>query len=129
MTRNRKLLLNQRHQSEATLLRNVTDYLAYYTHIKTIRISDRYNKGYSDLFICADGRFVASELKADKGVASPHQKLFIKDISRAGAVGGICWSIQEVLDLINKAMYCSCDKEYPAVFCPHCGRRHPGAPL
>jgi len=96
--------------------------------IKVIRIVDRYTKGYSDLFICARGRFVVAELKDDTGTATPHQELFIEEMEAAGATGGICRTVKEVSDLIDKALYCNCDGEhYKAEFewityCPECGK-------
>ena len=96
--------------------------------IKVIRIVDRYTKGYSDLFICARGRFIVAELKDDTGTATPHQELFIEEMVAAGATGGICRTIQDVSDLIDKALYCNCGGEhYKAEFewityCPECGK-------
>lgn len=74
------------------------------------------------MFICSHGRFIAAELKADKGVITPHQELFIDEVKRVGAVGGICYTIQDTIDLINEATYCSCSKTSAANYCPHCGR-------
>lgn len=71
--------------------------------IKVIRIGDRYHRGYSDLFICAHGRFIVAELKDDTGTASPHQEKFIEDIQNAGGVGGVCRSLRDIYDLIIKA--------------------------
>ncbi len=78
-----------------------------------MRIVDRYTKGYSDLFICARGRFVVAELKDNTGTATPHQELFIEDVIACGGIGGVCRSIKDVSDLIDKALYCQC---------PHCGK-------
>lgn len=72
-------------------------------HIKAIRICDRYNKGYSDVFICVNGVLVLAELKDDTGKASPHQLMFIEEMRAAGAIGGICRSLQDVSDLIEQA--------------------------
>lgn len=71
--------------------------------IKAIRICDRYNKGYSDVFICVRGAFVVAELKDDTGTPSPHQVQFIDEMRAAGAIGGICRSIKDVADLIDEA--------------------------
>lgn len=45
-----------------------------------------------------------AELKDDTGAASPHQLLFIKEMERAGAIGGICRSVKDVSGLIQKAI-------------------------
>ena len=71
--------------------------------IKASRICDRYNKGYSDVFICVRGIFVVAELKDDTGTPSPHQIQFIDEMRAAGAIGGICRSIKDVADLIEEA--------------------------
>lgn len=68
-----------------------------------LRICDRYAKGYADLFICVNGIFVCAELKDDIGVPSEHQKNFLEAMSNAGAVTGICRSVKEVADLVEKA--------------------------
>ena len=95
-------------KDEATLLRKVKDWLEPQecTGIKLIRVCDRYAKGYSDLFICVHGWFVVAELKDDTGTATPHQKLFIKEMKAAGAVGGVCRSVKDVQDLIEEASRC-----------------------
>lgn len=89
--------------------------------IKVIRIVDRYTKGYSDLFICARGRFVVAELKDDTGTATPHQELFIEEMELAGATGGVCRTVKQVADLIDKAVYCQCGYT-ESKYCPHCGK-------
>lgn len=71
--------------------------------IKVLRICDRYAKGYSDLFICVRGIFVCAELKDDTGKASPHQIQFLEEMKRAGAVCGICRTVQEVATLVDEA--------------------------
>lgn len=97
--------LNRQYSDEATLLSKVTDWLEPQRRdgIKVIRICDRYNKGYSDLFICVRGIFVVAELKDDTGTATPHQELFIKEMKEAGAVGAVCRTVQEVADLVDEA--------------------------
>lgn len=71
--------------------------------IKVIRICDRYNKGYSDLFLCVRGMFVVAELKDDEGTATPHQEEFIKEIQDAGGIGAVCRTVKEVADLVDEA--------------------------
>lgn len=92
-------------EEEATLLRKVTDWLEPQRRdgIKVIRICDRYNKGYSDLFICVRGQFVVAELKDNEGTASPHQEQFIAEMLEAGAIGAVCRTVKEVADLVEEA--------------------------
>ena len=95
----------QMYKEEATLLKKVTEWLAPQQRdgIKVIRISDRYNKGYSDLFLCVRGQFVVIELKDDTGTASPHQELFIAEMLDAGAIGGVCRTVKEVAEYVEEA--------------------------
>lgn len=71
---------------------------------------------------------MVAELKDDTGTATPHQELFIEDMEAAGATGGVCRTVKEVSDLIDKALYCTCGGEhYKAEFewiayCPECGK-------
>lgn len=118
-----KHLLDAIYKDEATLLRKTISWLEPQKRngIKVIRVVDRYSSGYSDLFICARGRFVVAELKDDTGTATPHQELFIEEMVAAGATGGICRTIQDVSDLIDRAVYCSCDGTGDK-YCANCGR-------
>ncbi len=97
--------LDRVYTEEATLLRKVTEYLAPQLRdgIKVLRICDRYHKGYSDLFICVQGFLVVAELKDDTGKPTVHQELFIEEMQQCGAVGGICRTVQDVVDLIEEA--------------------------
>lgn len=113
------------YTDEAALLKAVIRWLEPQQRdgIKVIRVCDRYYKGYSDLFICARGRFVVAELKDDTGTATPHQEIFIKEMIAAGAVGGICRSVKDVADLIEKALYCQCGHTGSLLkYCAYCGK-------
>jgi hypothetical protein len=114
------------YTAEAELLKAVIKWLEPQRRdgIKVIRICDRYAKGYSDLFINARGRFVVAELKDDIGTATPHQEQFIEEMQRCGAIGGICRSVQDVADLIDKALYCTCEHEHNTfdTYCYVCGK-------
>lgn len=93
------------YSDEGTLLKKVTEWLEPQRRdgIKLIRICDRYNKGYSDLFINVRGVFVIAELKDDEGVATPHQEQFIEDMLECGAIGAVCRTVKEVADLVDAA--------------------------
>lgn len=97
---------NKVYTEEAELLKKVKEYFEPQERrgIKLLRISDRYAKGYSDLFFCVRGQFVVAELKDDVGVASPHQEEFIEDMIKCGAIGGVCRTVKEVADLVEEAM-------------------------
>ena len=93
------------YEEEADLLDDVMSWLEPQKRdgIKVIRICDRYNKGYSDIFICVRGMFVIAELKDDTGTASRHQELFIKEMLECGAIGAVCRTVKEVADLVDEA--------------------------
>ena len=104
-TRTAKLPSDRVYKEEADLLKAVKDWLEPQQRdgIKMIRINDRYAKGYSDLFLCVRGQFVVIELKDDIGTASPHQELFIEEMLKAGAIGGVCRTVKEVADYVEEA--------------------------
>lgn len=96
----------RQYTDEATLLRKVIEWLEPQRRdgVKVIRICDRYNKGYSDLFICVRGIFVVAELKDDTGTASPHQVQFVEDIVDCGGIGyHECRSVADVAKLVEEA--------------------------
>ena len=97
--------MHQQYETEAELLSKATAWLRPQESlgVKTLRICDMYHKGYSDLFLCVNGVFVVVELKDNTGKASLHQEVFIKDMINAGAVGGVCRSLQDIANLIERA--------------------------
>lgn len=105
MSTQMKYALSQQYDDEATLQRKIIDWLEPQKRdgIKVLRICDRYAKGYSDLFICVRGIFVVAELKDKTGKPSAHQLLFIDEMKKAGALGGVCRSIEDVDNLVRKA--------------------------
>ena len=100
-----KLPSDHMYQDEGSLLKAVMKWLEPQRRdgIMALKIRDRYAKGYSDLFICVQGVFVVAELKDDTGKASQHQLDFIRDITACGAIGGVCRSVKDVADLVEKA--------------------------
>lgn len=96
---------SQVYSDEATLLRKVMEWLEPQRRerIKAIRVCDRYNKGYADVFICVHGVLVLAELKDDTGTPSQHQKDFLSEMCAAGAIGGVCRSVKDVADLVEQA--------------------------
>jgi len=91
------------YAQEATLTKKVKEWLDTQKDVFYYKASDRYQKGVSDFIICVDGIFVAAELKAAGGIALPHQKLFIKEIQRAGGIGGVCYTLYDVKELVRAA--------------------------
>lgn len=108
MTTKSQSLSNQgkdslRYAQEATLTRKVKEWLDTQEDVTYYKASDRYQKGVSDIIANVGGIFTLIELKADKGVERPHQKLFIKEMTRVGGIGGFCYTVGEVKELVNAA--------------------------
>lgn len=100
-----RLLLDQykRFKAEATLTKNVQDWLSLQSDLYHKKISDNFQKGISDILICVRGFFVACELKADGNTATPHQIKFINSVKKAGGIGGVCYTLNEVIQLVEEA--------------------------
>ena len=105
MKRPGQLPSNHTFKEEATLLSECLKWLAPQERdgVKVLRICDRYQKGYSDLFICVHGTFVVAELKDDEGQPTPHQLQFIQEMMRCGAIGGVCKTVEDVARLVDLA--------------------------
>lgn len=60
-------------------------------------------KGFSDLFGFrkSDGQAVFIEVKIPSGRPSDQQKHFLSAMQKAGAIAGICRSVEEAEDLIR----------------------------
>lgn len=59
-------------------------------------------KGMSDIIGIVEGRFLAIEVKSEKGVLSPDQKSFIMDVNESGGVAFVARSIQDVVTNLTK---------------------------
>lgn len=98
--------LDRQYKEEADLLKAVIKWLEPQRRdgIKVIRVCDRYNKGYSDLFINVRGVFVVAELKDDEGSATPHQIQFVDEMVECGAIGKAeCRTVNDVIELVEEA--------------------------
>lgn len=91
------------YTQEATLTKKVKSWLDTQDDIAYYKASDRYQKGISDIIMNVGGVFVLAELKARDGTESPHQKLFIKEMTRPGGVGGFCYTLHDVKELVRAA--------------------------
>ncbi len=67
--------------------------------IKTI-VTNR--NGCPDIICCFKGRYVALEVKAEKGIVSKLQEHNIKLIKNSGGVAAIVRSVEDVQEIINK---------------------------
>lgn len=106
MIKKKRLPSDHVYSEEADLVAAVKKWLEPQRRdgILMLRICDRYHKGYSDLFICVRGIFVCAELKDDTGTPTPHQIKFIEEMEKVGAICGVCRSVKDVQDLVDKAL-------------------------
>ncbi|MNH28600.1 hypothetical protein D3C79_887780 [compost metagenome] len=104
ITTQAQLLLDQkRYPLEADLTSKVKDWLDLQRDISYWKASDRYTKGVSDIILCVGGWFVGAELKADDGVPSPQQSLFIREMLKVNGIAGVCYTLGEVKALVEEA--------------------------
>lgn len=117
-------LPNGQYTEEAELLADVKDWLDSQRRcgVRYMRVVDRYTRGYSDIIVNAAGRMVVLELKDNIGTATPHQEEFIRDMLSGGATGGVCRTMQEVINYVHTAMYCKCATESSGRYCSTCGK-------
>ena len=89
---------------ESELQARVIDLLEIYTQVIN-REAAATRRGVSDITCCIGGRFVAIELKDDKGTPSPQQLRYLEKVEASGGIGGVCRTIGDVLELLEKATY------------------------
>ena len=89
---------------ESELQARVIELLEIYTRVIN-REAAATRRGVSDITCCIGGRFVAIELKDDKGTPSPQQLRYLEKVEESGGIGGVCRTIGDVLDLLEKAIY------------------------
>ena len=53
-------------------------------------------KGISDIIGCHNGRFLAIDIKTERGRVTPHQQRFIDRVNAAGGIGFVARSIEDV---------------------------------
>lgn len=100
------LQLNQQYAAEGTLLKKAKEWLDAQPDVLCMRICDRYHRGYSDLFLCVNGIFVAAELKDEEGTPSIHQRLFVQEVIRHGGIAKEdVRTLQEIVDLVEEARH------------------------
>lgn len=90
----------RKHLRERTLLREAKLLTQLLDNCLVIREPAPSRGGVSDLLLCYNGRFVACELKAMDGVASPQQLKFIEDVKAAGGLAAVCESVEDIWTLI-----------------------------
>lgn len=69
-----------------------------------IKVSQMYGSGAPDVLMCVKGRFLAAELKSEKGVATDLQEKNLKEIGEAGGSHAIIRSEDEFVAFVGKAL-------------------------
>lgn len=60
--------------------------------------------GVSDILGIYNGRLLAIEVKRDKSsVVSEEQEDFINRVNKEGGIAGVCWTLEQVKELLNGA--------------------------
>lgn len=94
--------LYTQYDEEAKFLENAKSFLEMFEEMLIIREAQGTKNGIADLLLCYRGRFVAPELKAINGVPSSQQLRFIENVHKAGGIGGICSTLQDIWDLLEQ---------------------------
>lgn len=58
-------------------------------------------KGMSDIIGVFRGRFLAIEVKTERGILAPHQREFLNDIERHGGVAFVARSLDDVIKALE----------------------------
>ena len=67
--------------------------------------SDNFTAGIPDIIGCIKSRMIAIELKVGKNVASDLQKLVLRKLGKAGAITGVCYSLDEIRELLKTEIF------------------------
>lgn len=59
-------------------------------------------KGFPDLILCLDGRFVALELKVGTNKPSKIQERWGEKIKKAGGIHAVIYTFEEFLDILSE---------------------------
>lgn len=97
--------------SEAVIQNKIIKYLksiGAYT-IKTISTN---RNGTPDILCCLDGKFIALEVKNNKGITSALQEHHIKEIKNCGGIATVVRSVEDVKECIGRGSGNPIDNHY-----------------
>jgi penicillin-binding protein-related factor A (putative recombinase) len=97
-----KHAMTRQYLKEATFLKKATEFAYMLENCVVIREANPNLAGTADLILCYNGRFIACELKAMDGVASPQQLKFVEKVKKAGGLAAICTNLQDIWNLLNQ---------------------------
>jgi len=96
---------NHRFPRESALQNYVIKRLNRLPRVYVTKVSGTiYGSGISDLLICAEGKFVAIELKIGNNKPSDLQKLYLSNIKKAGGIVGVAYTWGDVKRILGKAV-------------------------
>lgn len=67
----------------------------------TIKTISTNRNGCPDVICCLNGKFIALEVKADKGIVSKLQEYHIEQINKSGGVAAVVKSVDDVRQLLK----------------------------
>lgn len=86
---------------ESAIQKKILDYLDA-KGCYTVKIISANKNGVADILCSYRGRFVALEVKTDKGVVSEMQKFQISEVIKSGGHAAVVRSVVEVRQLIDE---------------------------
>ena len=72
-----------------------------YPGIWAYKTCDKFTSGIPDIIGCMNGKLFALELKSKEGRATKLQEYTIRRIRRAGGLASVCYSLEDVKDLLG----------------------------
>lgn len=87
---------------------NITKAIRQYLRIRGIEHFKHWGgpmsePGVADLICCWKGRYLAIEVKTEKGAITDKQKNFLERISRAGGISIVARSVDDVIRVIEQS--------------------------
>lgn len=88
--------------SEQTIQKKILDYLK--TRGWPVKIISCNRNGTPDILACVSGRFVAIEVKSERGRVSPLQAAQIRAIREAGGIAGVARSVEDAEKILREGL-------------------------
>ena len=95
-------MIQSEGMKESTLTRNIKSALEDEGAVVYKYYGNPYTgSGIPDLLICHRGRFIALEVKTERGKVSEQQEWQLKRIDKAGGIARVVRSVDEALDALR----------------------------
>lgn len=94
----RKAAAFARCESEKAIQTKILEWLRKQPETKPIKVTVNQfmEAGVADIICCIRGRYVAIEVKRKGGVVSPLQERFLAFVAKAGGIGFVAYSLDDV---------------------------------